>query len=399
MTLRNSPEHDGHIAALDGFRGLAVLMVTLYRFAEVSLTSAVVGNLPGKAVFIGASGVDLFFVLSGFLITGILLESKTRSDYFPRFYFRRTLRIFPLYFASLFLFLWLLPSFGLDSVVKGDKIVDFTGQIEGNQIHLWLYTSNLSIAWADKWHFGALNHFWSLAIEEQFYLVWPMIVLLLAPRQLLKWCLIAFATLAVCRIGFSFAQINDIASKTFTLFRMDGLLLGAVAALVYRHFGYKLWNYQPWFRVGVLVSGMLFCATFVVGKDDFTVRYTLVSLAATFLLLSTLACATDGLERLCFENPILRSLGKYSYAMYIFQLPLIPLLAPWISPAQCTIWAEKPLFGALLYVAIMFSITYLIAVVSWYCFEVQFLNLRKYVSFSHQTRSTRAEAPRILNHS
>jgi peptidoglycan/LPS O-acetylase OafA/YrhL len=395
----NPQQHDQRILALDGFRGLAVLMVTLYRFCEVSLTATVVGNLPSKAVLIGASGVDLFFVLSGFLITGILLESKGRQDYFSRFYLRRTLRIFPLYFASLVLFLLLLPSFGFDAVVQGDKIVDFTGPIAGNPMHLWLYTSNLSIAWADDWHFGALNHYWSLAIEEQFYLVWPMIVLLLAPRQLLTWCLIGFATLAACRIGFSVGGFNEIASKTFTLFRMDGLLLGAAAALLFRQLGSKLWNYQPWLRAGVLTSGILFCATFVFGKDDFTIRYSFVSIAATCLLLSTLACASDGLERRAFENPVLRSLGKFSYAMYIFQLPLIPLLAPWISPAQCAIWAGKPLFGALLYVAIMFSITYLIAVGSWYCFEVQFLNLRKYVNFSKQPQAARAEAPQILNQS
>jgi peptidoglycan/LPS O-acetylase OafA/YrhL len=91
-----------HVPVLDGFRGLAILMVTLYRFAEVSLSAEVISNLPSKAILIGAAGVDFFFVLSGFLITGILLEAKGNDTrYFTNFYARRSLRIFPLYFLSL----------------------------------------------------------------------------------------------------------------------------------------------------------------------------------------------------------------------------------------------------------------------------------------------------------
>lgn len=369
------------IAALDGFRGLAVVMVTFYRFGEVSLTEAIIGRLPSKAILIGASGVDLFFVLSGFLITGILLNSKESPRYFSRFYARRTLRIFPLYFASLLLFLFLLPALGIERLAEGEKIIG-TDAVRGNLIHLWLYTSNLSIAWANDWHFGALNHFWSLAIEEQFYLVWPMIVLTVAPNRLFKWCLLATLVLACCRIGFSISGTNEVASKTFSLFRMDGLLLGSAAAILYNRFGNQLGKYHSWFRGSLLVAGMLFCATFVVGSDDYTVRYSLVSLVGVLLLLSTVVGKPKGLERRLFENPILRSFGQYSYAMYVFHWPLIPILAPWISPVKCTSWLGHPLLGALMYVALLFGLTCVLAFISWYAFESWILSLRNRLSIS-----------------
>ena len=124
MTTQLSEQQSGRVLALDGFRGQAVLMVTLFRFGEVSMTDSVAGKWASKAIYLGASGVDLFFVLSGFLITGILLDQKDRSRYFSIFYARRALRIFPLYFASLFCFLWVLPWFGINSILIGSTIPD-----------------------------------------------------------------------------------------------------------------------------------------------------------------------------------------------------------------------------------------------------------------------------------
>jgi peptidoglycan/LPS O-acetylase OafA/YrhL len=361
------------VPALDGFRGLAVLMVTLYRFGEVSLTESVVGKWASKAVYLGASGVDLFFVLSGFLITGILLEQKGSSKYFSTFYARRSLRIFPLYFASLILFLWLLPSLGVNSILTGRTIDGGPKEITGNILHLWLYTTNLSIAWANEWQFGALDHFWSLAIEEQFYLVWPLVVLALSRQHLLRTCLIACVVLVVCRISFAMATNLEVTSKTFTLFRVEGLLLGAAAAMCIPRDLVCTNQMLRRIRLGILVLLTLFAATLILGKNDLTIRYTIVSLAGTLILISALNTDSKSLERRFFENRILRSLGTYSYAMYIFQLPLIPLLGTWISPASCELLCSDQLLGAFVYVAIMFAITYALSVLSWHVFESRFL--------------------------
>lgn len=358
----------GRLPVLDGFRGLAILWVTLYRFGEIAWTKEVVGSSLSQAVLLGAMGVDLFFVLSGFLITGVLLSYREDGDrYFLKFYWRRSLRIFPLYFGSLFVFLWLLP------VGLGNRVVAET--VAGHPLNLWLYTMNWEIAWRNEWCFGALNHFWSLAIEEQYYLIWPWIVYVLGPRSLQRLCLILVVVLALGRIGFSWAELGSVSQKTYTFFRLDGLLLGAWAQLWTRQFAgwrARVAAYR-WAMVGLAI---LLVLSLFLGANDLTIRYTLVSALATATLLVVLADDAGAWESRCLDFSLLRSLGKYSYAMYVFQMPLIPLLAPWLSAERLQGWVILPWLAGTLYVAIMFAVTYAAAWISWHVWERWFLQAR-----------------------
>ncbi|MBL8888590.1 MAG: acyltransferase [Planctomycetaceae bacterium] len=361
---------DQRISVLDGFRGLAILMVTVYRFADVSLTSEVIGRWPSQLFYFGASGVDLFFVLSGFLITGILLDAKCRTgSYFSRFYFRRGLRIFPLYFAMLGLVFFVIPS------ISGDQ--GLVRQIPGDQIHLWLYTMNLYMAWMNNFCYGPLNHFWSLAVEEQYYLVWPVIVFFLPSKTLLRFSLTALLILTSLRIGFSIAEFGSVAEKVFTLFRLDGLLLGSMAAIVTRDL--PTWrNHIGVYRLSLAILFLMLVATLPLGSNDYTIRFTLVSGAAVALLLASLSGTPKSIEKILLDNAPMRSLGKYSYAMYVFQLPMVPLLAPWVSPASLTTQIGSPIGAGIVYVVLMFFLTYALAIFSWYGFEMWFLKLRDY---------------------
>lgn len=361
-------ESPHRIACLDGFRGFAILMVTVFRFGSHAFTEDLVGRLPSKIFLIGTAGVDFFFVLSGFLITGLLLDAKETSDhYYSRFYVRRALRIFPLYFASLFLFLVVLPFLGNTKV---------TDTIDGSTLHLWIYTTNLAVAWNNEWCFGCMNHFWSLAIEEQFYLVWPVAIALLRPKKILTLCIASFVILAVSRVCFSIADLGDASEKSFTLFRMDGLLLGAIASIHFRNqsikssaVGRSRWN------IGLIACLGCYGMSLLLGNNDYTIRYTIVSLLATCLLLSVLSSEPESWQRKIFEIGWLRSLGKYSYAMYIFQGPLVPLADAYVSP-------NKTIANAGLYTLTMFATTYLISVLSWYAFERWFLELKERIPFS-----------------
>ncbi len=358
----------GRLPVLDGFRGLAILWVTLYRFGEIGWTKEVVGSALSQAVLLGAMGVDLFFVLSGFLITGVLLKAREDCDrYFLKFYWRRSLRIFPLYFGSLFLFLWLLP------VGLGNRAVLET--VAGNPWHLWFYTMNWEIAWRNEWCFGALNHFWSLAIEEQYYLIWPWIVYLLGPRSLQRLCVTLVVVLALGRIGYSWAELGSVSEKTYTFFRLDGLLLGSWAQLWTRQFdGWRACvGAYRWAMAGLAV---LFVSSLFFGANDLTIRYTLVSALATATLLVVLADEAGAWESRWLDSAVLRSLGKYSYAMYVFQMPLIPLLAPWLSVERLQGWVVLPLLAGTLYVAILFAVTYAAAWISWHVWERWFLQAR-----------------------
>ena len=182
---------NSHCVALDGVRGLAILMVTIYRLCKELDPS----GYPGIAAIrnfalAGARGVDLFFVLSGFLITGILIRSKGNPHYFRNFILRRSLRIFPLYFFSLVAGLFIMPS------VIETSVFDLS---RNEQFYLWTYTSNLRMSWLNEWCFGPFDHFWSLAIEEHFYFVWPAIVLLLTKRRLAIACAGTIVAVGIAR--------------------------------------------------------------------------------------------------------------------------------------------------------------------------------------------------------
>ena len=321
-------------------------------------------------MYLGATGVDLFFVLSGFLITGILLDSRRRPDYFRRFYFRRALRIFPLYYLTLFVLLILLP------IAFNDRTT--LDSIEGDSIHLWMYTSNLAMAWDNRWSFGALEHFWSLAIEEQFYLIWPIVVFYVSPRWLQQLTFAMLIVFTSARVGCSVCGIGEVTEKLFTLFRCDGLLMGAIAAMSLRKMSdlTSLTSFYLRARIVFVISVLFFGASLVLGKHDFTIRYSLVSLLWVSLLACVLSSPKRALGLRFFEGVALRVLGKYSYAMYVFQSPIILLLGTAITPTILSKTIGNSYCGGIAYVGIMFAITLGLAVLSWHGFEKRFLQLK-----------------------
>src|SRR6187401_1524909 len=146
----------GFIPALDGLRGVAIILVMLHHLTLYRPTAGI-GGLIGDVLFFGWSGVDLFFVLSGFLITGILIDARGAERYFTTFYARRTLRIFPLYYLVLFLAFVVLPKFPtVYSVLAGQVDVPPAEQVDLPQWPYWLYLTNVSIA-ARGWMHGLLD--------------------------------------------------------------------------------------------------------------------------------------------------------------------------------------------------------------------------------------------------
>jgi peptidoglycan/LPS O-acetylase OafA/YrhL len=212
-----------HYLELDGLRGMAILMVVSYHY-----------NL---APFLGGVGVDLFFVLSGFLLGGTLLDKKEAPNYFKAFYIRRVCRIFPLYFLSLFVFLILLLAapFTLGWLLFGDSI----RFLLGDPLPLWSYftfTQNFAMVDQGVWGTPWLAHAWSLAVVEQFYLILPFLIRFVS-REKLPYLLAALILTAPLSrtLLFNFHPHGDFALYVLMPCRADSLLLGVLCAYAIRN--------------------------------------------------------------------------------------------------------------------------------------------------------------------
>jgi peptidoglycan/LPS O-acetylase OafA/YrhL len=353
-----------HIPALDGLRGVAILLVLMFHVGT-ELTDRF------ERVFgWGFMGVDLFFVLSGFLITRILLATKNAPRYFRNFYARRALRILPLYYGVLLglTVLWPLvrgPSAGLGT----------------DALWLWLHLTNLRVAVLGHWlpvpwplNF---NHFWSLAVEEQFYLIWPAAVLLLSPRRLLGACALVIASSFVFRWYTAESPPDYTFAYVHTLARIDVLCWGALLAIAADlRGGVRAWSgVARWLgAVSGLVLLVLAGTRGLTYRDPWVLR---VALAVTGPFFASFVCLViEGHAKRYAEWRPLRWLGRYSYGLYVFHA----LFMPGMSRLVTTLTHRSAMDGGVGSVAFVFlavSIPLGCAVASYELYEKRFLRLKR----------------------
>ena len=380
-----------HIPALDGIRGFAILLVLLVHFGGSAVDKSLAyGSILERAytrvIDTSGAGVDLFFVLSGFLITRILLQSRGASHALRNFYARRVLRIFPLYYLALFVVLIVMaPVLAQPPAVQN---------ILHRQGWLWIYCGNvgsglLGISWNEAWM--RLDHFWSLAVEEHFYFVWPALVLFVAPKKLARFCWFFIGVAVATRLGFLRAGMVD-ASYQLTICRLDALSLGALIAI--RSFQEQ--------SVASLVRPARFAIVFgalgVMGlafssHDNPWLWWTTGMVHTVFavffagLLILTLASPRGGTLARLFENLGLRWLGKYSYGLYVWH----EILRPWLARAlpirivEATVHSR--LLGVWTYTLLCMLASLAVAFVSWHVFEKNFLKLKRFVPYDEVVKS------------
>lgn len=300
--------------ALDGIRGLAILLVVLFHnFGFMSYFS------------FGWLGVDLFFVLSGFLITSILMRSLGQKNFLRNFYMRRVLRIFPLYYLCLLIFLVILPSWK-NLPVNLDYYVD-------NQWWFWTYLQNWLFIIKKTASSDILHHFWSLAVEEQFYLVWPLIILVVKKPQFLILIMgIVLTTAILLRYIIWEKQIENLAYfNLYTFSRIDGIAIGSMMALVHQvDHGFVKKNSTI---IVLLLAVANFMFYFFNSRNNFGFPYLAIVGYTTFALMFALLIyeAVTGeskIVNLLFNNSILKFFGKISYGFYVFHWPVFILLNP-----------------------------------------------------------------------
>jgi peptidoglycan/LPS O-acetylase OafA/YrhL len=356
--------------ALDGLRGIAIAFVLVFHFGATQ-----VDTLRGAAVVLrmGWVGVDLFFVLSGLLITDILLRARDAPHYFRNFWGRRVLRIVPACFALLAMCLVVLPA------MFGDLDL---GPLRSRQGWLWSFTPNVWVALHGTWGFRStsfdFNHMWSLAIEEQFYLFWPIVVWLVPPRRLARTIPLVIVLGVAARIAMVAWHLNGERGAviySFTPVRLDGLLLGALLALRRQHAA------PPLSRAAKHLMALSFAAllALLVVRDArhedawvSTVGFLLVALASTSLVVASLRPEEFArLARIATSRPLV-TLGKYSYGTYLIH----GVLRPWVAAIVTSLAPKQPWVQALLATALGSIAAFALAVLSFHVIEQGFLRLK-----------------------
>jgi peptidoglycan/LPS O-acetylase OafA/YrhL len=321
-----------------------------------------------RVLSFGRFGVDLFFVLSGFLITGILLESKKSPNYFSSFYIRRTLRIFPLHYAVIALFL-----IGLPLVGQRTPTVRF---LTDHQIWLWGYATNVYAAMIRGWPWGPFMHFWSLAIEEHFYLVWPLVVFLTSRRGLVAACACFLVGTAVMR----WVLIdNQVATYSLTVCRLDGLAFGSLVAVVARDEGALRWL-RRFVAPALITLGPATVAAYALPSEKFpwlgvVLLYTIADAFFAAVLLAVLFAPAGSRAGRFFRSGALQTFGKYSYGVYVFHMMLRWAERGVVFRAVSRVIHVEGL-ATLGYGVVMTALSLGLAFVSYHAFEKHFLGLK-----------------------
>ncbi len=363
-----APEH--RVNALDGLRGLAILLITIYRFYGGATGGETADNSLLHFAALGMRGVDLLFVLSGYLITRILVDARREPHFFRNFYARRALRVFPLYYGVLVALLVLVP-------LLSPRLGQVFSEAHDNQAWLWFFGTNILQAYSGDWPFGFFDHFWSLAFVVHFYLLWPVVIYFTSVRGLAAVCMMLIVLSPLVRLSWLLAGGNDVAPEVFSLGRADLLGAGGLIAVLLRNDHWKA-RLLPLAQVGILLFALTLVGIKLSGRRWLTLPDSLFAGLFACLVVLVLYSRRESLWSAIWQATCLRFLGKYSYAMYVIQYPLIPLLAPIISVESFSRYFVSDLLGRASYIAMMTALTTAIAFVSWHLFETHFLRLKDY---------------------
>ena len=383
------------IPTLDGMRGIAVLLVLAFHFAWTfpgdDPTTAVtfmdkVAVRMHAALWSGWTGVDLFFVLSGYLITrGLVTPSKrVLGSRLKMFWMRRVLRIFPVYYAFIIVgSIIALALGGASAWVPGASY--------------WVYMQNYALAFDEevlRW----TAHFWSLAIEEQFYFIWPIVALMVSRRKLIPTILVLVPIVVALRgvMIFKGAHIpalqqifhdeHGIAKFVYraTFTRADGLLLGAFVAVTQREVSHPVSHAWRRLRFPIFVATALaLCGLYVManGLNDYDRRIMAIGYVILALFFaSAISMCADGVvseraRRFLSWGPLV-ACGKVSYGMYIFHWPLVIFLVPRLVKMQAGMSIEMQILLNAGVIVGGIAVIYVIAEISFRHFEARFMKLK-----------------------
>lgn len=382
-----------HVPALDGVRGLAILAVMAFHFTLRMPDGTSGDRLVHRVLGAGWAGVDLFFVLSGLLITTLLLDAKGAPQYYRTFYGRRALRIFPLYYGFLAAYFLLVVRTGTT----------------GNDHYLW-HEQGWWWTYLDNWWLAFVRRteppnyfwtgpFWSLAVEEQFYLVWPTLVLLLTRRRLAVVCGAIIVGAPMFRLWLRAHHAALIAPYALTPARLDSLAVGALLAVVLADRRIAHVGSRMFIGLGVMAAAIT-VAVFHVHGGLWTYGgweegpgYTIMAIAWGGLVAAGATAARGTIPARMLGARWLRALGKYSYAMYVFHVPIWAHVRPLVfRGSRVPMLFGSHIVASLALGALCGLLTFAAAVVSWNVYEKRFLKLKRYFAYAPKVRGAARDA-------
>lgn len=365
-----------NVPVLDGIRGVAIIMVMLRHFTHGAVAHGFAGKLILAVCGMGVSGVDLFFVLSGFLITRILLRTRLDSHYFRNFYVRRTLRIFPLYYAYLILYFGFVTRFTHFDRARAIEASSY-------QSWVWLYATNILICLRGNYIVASVNHFWTLAVEEHFYLVWPALVRFFDVRRMLTVCAAAFLLAIGSRALFSWGGWSLYATNVFTLCRVDSLAVGAAVAVLERSSnGTAIAGAARrvfWGALGLVTAWELIPSGNRFGQ---VLNEVFGSSVVALLFASSITLAVWGpagsLLRRFFMLRFFCWIATYAYGLYVLHQPIRILLQRAVPFEAVGRHLNSYALGLLVHGLLTGALSLLFAFASYHAFEKQFLKLKRF---------------------
>jgi peptidoglycan/LPS O-acetylase OafA/YrhL len=370
----------GMIPALDGIRGFALLMVLLAHFFHFQITDDSIGmKLFNIVLGYTNLSIDVFFILSGLLITGILLDTKNTPHYYKNFFVRRFLRIFPLYY----LLLIIIYSIYYLTPMSSDPTYAKVGEAA---IWSWTYLFNFFIAAEGSWSVPFMGHFWSLAVEEQFYLFWPFIVMHLSGKNLERLC---YGLILISALVQSYMKVEGYSVPTmhvFTLCRLGALAIGSLMAYYLRQ--PAIYERGPHYinrKALQLVLVSLAVKVCIVGAAS---RWPLISPALESLRtlswltifaavhLWALATPRHALYNRFLSSKPLVALGRYSYGSYLLHHFIAWPVFHYGLADEFAHQFPSPLLGSFVFAISATLISIMLGWLSYRFFESYFLNLK-----------------------